>query len=111
MESHCLGVDFCVDFNSVVSAIIEEGQSASPTAVRSIADILQSLQANGSAIPAGVDSTEVCAFVDSVDCLSQKRMQSVSLSSKTISSITGSRMRFLSAPPKRFSFLGTGLTN
>jgi hypothetical protein len=35
--------------------------------VRSFADILQSLQADGFAILVGVDSAEVCAFVDSVE--------------------------------------------
>jgi hypothetical protein len=35
--------------------------------VRSFADIFQSLQANGFAILAGVDSAEVCTFVDSVE--------------------------------------------
>jgi serine/threonine protein kinase len=54
-----------------VSAIIEEGRSPSPTAVLSFADILQSLQANNFAILAGVDSAEVCAFVDSVESSEQ----------------------------------------
>jgi hypothetical protein len=39
--------------------------------VRSFAGILQSLQANGFAILAGVDSAEVCAFVDSVESSDQ----------------------------------------
>jgi hypothetical protein len=50
-----------------VSAIIEEGRSLSPNAERSFADILQSLQPNGFAILAGVDSAEVCAFVEWVE--------------------------------------------
>jgi hypothetical protein len=50
-----------------VSAIIEDGRSPSPTTMRSFADILQSLQVDGFAILAGVDSAEVCAFTDSVD--------------------------------------------
>jgi hypothetical protein len=50
-----------------ISVIIEEGRPSSPTAVRSFSDLLQSLQANGVAILAGVDSAEVCAFVDSVE--------------------------------------------
>jgi hypothetical protein len=50
-----------------VSAIIEEGRSPSPTAVRSFADLLQSLRADGFAALAGVDSAEVCAFVGSVE--------------------------------------------
>jgi hypothetical protein len=50
-----------------VSAIIEEGQSPSPTAKRSFADILLSLQASGFVILAGVNSAEVCVFVDSVE--------------------------------------------
>jgi serine/threonine protein kinase len=54
-----------------VSVIIEEGRSPSPTAKRSFADILQSLQANGFAVLAGVDSAEVCAFVDSVESFEQ----------------------------------------
>jgi serine/threonine protein kinase len=47
-----------------VSAIIQGGRSPSPTAKRSFTDILRSLQANGFAILAGVDSAEVCAFVE-----------------------------------------------
>jgi serine/threonine protein kinase len=54
-----------------VSAIIDEGRSPSPTAKRSFADLLQSLQANGFAILAGVDSAEVCAFVESVESSQQ----------------------------------------
>jgi serine/threonine protein kinase len=54
-----------------VSARIEGGRARSPTAVRSFADILQSLQADGFAILAGVDSAEVCAFVDSVESSEQ----------------------------------------
>jgi hypothetical protein len=50
-----------------VSEIIEEWQSPSPTVVRVFADILQSLQANGFAILAGVDSAKVCASVESVE--------------------------------------------
>jgi serine/threonine protein kinase len=50
-----------------VSAIIEGGRSPSLTTKRSFADILQSLRANGFAILAGVDSAEVCAFVNSVE--------------------------------------------
>jgi serine/threonine protein kinase len=50
-----------------VCAIIEEGQSPSPTARRSFADILQSLRANSFAILAGVDFAEVYAFVESVE--------------------------------------------
>jgi hypothetical protein len=38
--------------------MIEEGQSPSPTAKRSFADILQSLRVNGFAILAGVDCKE-----------------------------------------------------
>jgi hypothetical protein len=54
-----------------VSARIEEGRSPSPTAVRSFADLLQSLRANGFAILAGFDSAEVCAFVESVESSEQ----------------------------------------
>jgi serine/threonine protein kinase len=54
-----------------VSAIIEGAQSPSPTARRSFATILQSLRANGFAILAGVDSAEVCAFVESVESSEQ----------------------------------------
>jgi hypothetical protein len=39
--------------------------------VGSLADLLQSLWANGFAILAGVDSAEVCAFVDSVESSEQ----------------------------------------
>jgi hypothetical protein len=39
--------------------------------VRSFADILQSLQADGFVVLAGVDSAEVCAFVDSVESFEQ----------------------------------------
>jgi hypothetical protein len=54
-----------------VSVIIKGGWSPSPTAKRSFADILQSLLANGFAILAGVDSVEVCAFVESVESSEQ----------------------------------------
>jgi serine/threonine protein kinase len=54
-----------------VSAIIEEGQSPSPTATRSFADLLQSLRANSFAILAGVDSAEVWAFVGSIESSEQ----------------------------------------
>jgi serine/threonine protein kinase len=54
-----------------VSARIEEVRSPSRTAVRSFADMLESLQANGFAILAGVDSAEVCAFVDLVESSEQ----------------------------------------
>jgi hypothetical protein len=40
--------------------------------VRSFADILQSLRANGLAILAGVDSAKVCDFVDSVESSEQE---------------------------------------
>jgi serine/threonine protein kinase len=53
------------------SARIEEGRSPSLTAKRSFADILQSLQANGFAILAGVDSAKVRAFIDSVESAEQ----------------------------------------
>jgi serine/threonine protein kinase len=49
-----------------VSAIIEERRSPSTTAVRSFADLLQSLRAIDFANLAGLDSAEVCIFVDSV---------------------------------------------
>jgi hypothetical protein len=49
-----------------VSARIEGRRSASLTARQLFADTLQSMQANGFAILAGVDSAEVCPFVDSV---------------------------------------------
>jgi hypothetical protein len=54
-----------------VSAAIAEGGSPSPTTVGSLADLLQSLWTNGFAILAGVDSAEVCAFVDSVESSEQ----------------------------------------
>jgi hypothetical protein len=54
-----------------VSAIIEKGRSPSLTAVRSFADILQSLQANCFAVLAGIDSAEFCAFVNSAELSEQ----------------------------------------
>jgi uncharacterized protein (DUF362 family) len=54
-----------------VSAIIEEGQSPLSAAKPSFADISQSLQANGFAILAGIDSAEVCAFVDLIESSEQ----------------------------------------
>jgi hypothetical protein len=39
--------------------------------VRSFADLLQSLRADGFATLAGVDSAEVCVFVDSVESAEQ----------------------------------------
>jgi hypothetical protein len=54
-----------------VESLIEEVRSPSPTAVPSFADILQCLQANGFAILAGVDSAEVCVFVESVESSEQ----------------------------------------
>jgi hypothetical protein len=39
--------------------------------VRSFVDLLQRLRANGVAILAGIDSAEVCAFVDSVESSEQ----------------------------------------
>jgi hypothetical protein len=57
--------------SAFVSARIEEERSPAPTAVRSFADILQSLRENRFAILAGVDSAEVCAFVDSVESSEQ----------------------------------------
>jgi serine/threonine protein kinase len=53
--------------SAFVSAIIEGGQSPSPTAKRSFADLLQNMRANGFAILGGVDAAEVCVFVDSVE--------------------------------------------
>jgi hypothetical protein len=44
------------------SAIIEGARSLSATAVRSFADLLLSLRADGFAILAGVDSAEVCTI-------------------------------------------------
>jgi serine/threonine protein kinase len=54
-----------------VSVIIEKGRSPSPTTKRSFADILQSLRADGFAILAGVDSAEVCSFVEWVESFEQ----------------------------------------
>jgi hypothetical protein len=39
--------------------------------VRSFADLLQTLRPDGFAILAGVDSAEICAFVDSVESSEQ----------------------------------------
>jgi serine/threonine protein kinase len=54
-----------------VSVIIEGGRLPSRTAVRSFADLLHSLRGNGFAILTGVDSTEVCAFVELVESSEQ----------------------------------------
>jgi hypothetical protein len=55
-----------------VSAIIDGGRLPTPTTKRSFTDILSNVQGNGSAILAGVDSAEVCAFVESIKSSDQR---------------------------------------
>jgi hypothetical protein len=55
----------------IVEIVAEEFGFSLQSAKRSFADILQSRQGNGFAILAGVDSAEVCAFVNSVELSGQ----------------------------------------